>query len=374
MMLLQEWFMFGISLEDWLRALAVAAISFLIMDLLTRFVMRVMKRRMSVLHLITKRRLDEVIAGTLAGTKRFLLLLLSILIGLNTLNLPANVELRLSQLGIILIGIQIAIWLNRGINTWMEKVVDPEVDPELRNAATTTTMVFLLRIAVMFTVLLAVLANLGVNITAFVASLGIGGIAVAFALQAILSDLFASLSIGLDKPFEVGDFIVVDDLLGTVEYVGIRTTRLRSLSGEQLVRSNTELLKSPIRNYKRMSERRVLFNFGITHDTPVDKIAELSATVRKIIEDAPSTRYDRAHFVRIGPSSLEFEVVYYLLSREYSVYMDVQQHINLELMRACAERGIVFAHPTTTLHVPSEVHLSTRPNLADAARRKSANA
>ena len=117
MMLLQEWFMFGISLEDWLRALAVAAISFLIMDLLTRFVMRVMKRRMSVLHLITKRRLDEVIAGTLAGTKRFLLLLLSILIGLNTLNLPANVELRLSQLGIILIGIQIAIWLNRGINT-----------------------------------------------------------------------------------------------------------------------------------------------------------------------------------------------------------------------------------------------------------------
>ena len=313
MMLLQEWFMFGISLEDWLRALAVAAISFLIMDLLTRFVMRVMKRRMSVLHLITKRRLDEVIAGTLAGTKRFLLLLLSILIGLNTLNLPANVELRLSQLGIILIGIQIAIWLNRGINTWMEKVVDPEVDPELRNAATTTTMVFLLRIAVMFTVLLAVLANLGVNITAFVASLGIGGIAVAFALQAILSDLFASLSIGLDKPFEVGDFIVVDDLLGTVEYVGIRTTRLRSLSGEQLVRSNTELLKSPIRNYKRMSERRVLFNFGITHDTPVDKIAELSATVRKIIEDAPSTRYDRAHFVRIGPSSLEFEVVLSLI-------------------------------------------------------------
>lgn len=374
MMLLQDWFMFGISLENWLHALLATVLSYLVMDLLTRFVVRLVKRRMSVLHRITKHRIDEVIVHTLGGTKRFLLLLLAILIGLNTLTLPAALELRLSQAGIVIIGLQIAIWLNRGINMWMEKVVDPEVDPELRNGATTTTMVFLLRIAVMLTVLLAVLANLGVNITAFVASLGIGGIAIAFALQAILSDLFASLSIGLDKPFEVGDFIVVDDLLGTVEYVGIRTTRLRSLSGEQLVRSNTELLKSPIRNYKRMSERRVLFNFGITHDTPVDKIAELSATVRQIIEDASPTRFDRAHFVRIGPSSLEFEVVYYLLSREYSVYMDVQQHINLELMRACADRGIVFAHPTTTLHVPSEVHLSTRPHPVETPQRKQANA
>jgi len=373
-MLLQDWFMFGISLENWLHALLATVLSYLVMDLLTRFVVRLVKRRMSVLHRITKHRIDEVIVHTLGGTKRFLLLLLAILIGLNTLTLPAALELRLSQAGIVIIGLQIAIWLNRGINMWMEKVVDPEVDPELRNGATTTTMVFLLRIAVMLTVLLAVLANLGVNITAFVASLGIGGIAIAFALQAILSDLFASLSIGLDKPFEVGDFIVVDDLLGTVEYVGIRTTRLRSLSGEQLVRSNTELLKSPIRNYKRMSERRVLFNFGITHDTPVDKIAELSATVRQIIEDASPTRFDRAHFVRIGPSSLEFEVVYYLLSREYSVYMDVQQHINLELMRACADRGIVFAHPTTTLHVPSEVHLSTRPHPVETPQRKQANA
>ncbi|MNR82345.1 Small-conductance mechanosensitive channel [compost metagenome] len=373
MMLLQDWFMFGISLENWLHALLAAVLSYLLMDLLTRFVIRLVKRRMALLNRLTKRRVDEVIVHTLDGTKRFLLALLALLIGLNTLSLPAIVELRLSQAGIILLGLQIAIWLNRGINMWMEKLVDPEIDPELRNGATTTTMVFLLRIAVMLTVLLAVLANLGVNITAFVASLGIGGIAIAFALQAILSDLFASLSIGLDKPFEVGDFIVVDDLLGTVEYVGIRTTRLRSLSGEQLVRSNTELLKSPIRNYKRMSERRVLFNFGITHETPVDKIAELTATLRKIIEDASPTRFDRAHFVRIGPSSLEFEVVYYLLSREYSVYMDVQQHINLELMRACAERGIVFAHPTTTLHVPSEVQLSTRPNLKEVARRAPAN-
>jgi small-conductance mechanosensitive channel len=360
MKLLQDWFILGISLDNWLHALIAALLSYLLMDLGIRFVIRLVKRRMSVFNRLTKRRIDEVIVGTLAGTKRYLLFLLAILIGINTLTLPAAIELRLSQAGIVIIGIQVAIWLNRGINMWMEKLIDPEVDPDLRNRAITTTMVFLLRIAAMLTVLLTVLANLGVNITAFVASLGIGGIAIALALQTVLSDLFASLSIGLDKPFEVGDFIVVDDMLGTVEHIGIKTTRLRSLSGEQLIRSNTELLKSAIRNYKRMSERRVLFNFGITHQTPVEQIPELTEAIRKIIDDAAPTRFDRAHFVRVGPSSLEFEVVYYLLSREYNVYMDVQQHINLELMKACAERSIVFAHPTTTLHVasgaPSESH------------------
>jgi small-conductance mechanosensitive channel len=254
--------------------------------------------------------------------------------------------MRLSQALVIIVGIQAAIWLNRAINTWMEKVVDPNTDPALRNRATTTTMVFMLRLAVMLTVLLMVLANLGVNITAFVASLGIGGVAIALALQNILSDLFASLSIGLDKPFEIGDFIIVDDLMGTVEYIGVKTTRLRSLSGEQLIRSNTELLKSAIHNYKRMSERRVVFKFGITYQTPVEKVAELGAVVRDIILAQKPVRFDRAHFMNFGSNSLDFEVVYYVLSADYNVYMDIQQQINLEIMRACASRNIEFAYPT----------------------------
>jgi small-conductance mechanosensitive channel len=221
-----------------------------------------------------------------------------------------------AQAWVIIIGIQVAIWLNRAINAWMEKVIDPNTDPDLRNRATTTTMVFILRLAVLLVVLLMVLANLGINITAFVASLGIGGVAIALALQNILSDLFASLSIGLDKPFEIGDFIIVDDLMGTVEYIGVKTTRLRSLSGEQLIRSNTELLKSAIHNYKRMSERRVVFKFGIATKHRWNRSPSWAPSCVTIILAQKPVRFDRAHFMNFGDSSLDFEVVYYVLSSD----------------------------------------------------------
>lgn len=350
---IQDWLLLLAPLEGWIRALIVATLSYLVIDLVSRF----LTRRITALSQRTKGRVDDVIAAALAGTKSFLILLFAILIGLHTLDFSDKVELRLSQALVIVIGIQAAIWLNRAINTWMEKVVDPNTDPALRNRATTTTMVFMLRLAVMLTVLLTVLANLGINITAFVASLGIGGVAIALALQNILSDLFASLSIGLDKPFEIGDFIIVDDLMGTVEYIGVKTTRLRSLSGEQLIRSNTELLKSAIHNYKRMSERRVVFKFGITYDTPVEQVGQLGAVVRDIILAQNPVRFDRAHFMNFGPGSLDFEVVYYVLSSDYNIYMDIQQQINLEIMRACAARNIGFGFPTTITRIAGDSQL-----------------
>jgi len=274
--------------------------------------------------------------------------------------LPEKIDLRLSQLGVILVGIQIAIWFNAGISAWMRTVVNPETTPDLRNRATTTTIAFLIRLLVLVTIVLAVLANLGVNITAFVASLGIGGVAVALALQTVLGDLFASLSIAFDKPFEVGDFIIVDEvMLGTVEYIGIKTTRLRSLGGEQLVRSNAELLKSVIRNYKRMSERRVVFSFGIRYETPIEQVGALGSVMKDIITGIENTRFDRAHFQKFGPSSLDFEVVYIVLSSDFNVYMDIQQRINLALMQACSERDIHFARPTTIMHLGSEVKVAT---------------
>lgn len=343
----KDWLPAWAPVEGWLEALITAALCYLVLDLVSRF----LTRRITALSQRTASRVDDVIAAALAGTKSFLILLLSILIGLHTLVFSEKIETRLSQALVIVIGVQVAIWLNRAINAWMEKVLDPKTDPALRNRATTTTMMFLLRITVMLTVLLTVLANLGVNITAFVASLGIGGVAIALALQTILSDLFASLSIGLDKPFEVGDFIIVDDLMGTVEYIGVKTTRLRSLSGEQLIRSNAELLKSAIHNYKRMSERRVVFKFGITYETPVEQVGQLGGVVRDIIQAQNPVRFDRAHFMNFGASSLDFEVVYYVLSSDFNVYMDIQQNINLELMKACSSRNINFAYPTTVMHV-----------------------
>lgn len=357
---MHDWLLILAPVEEWLQAVLVAAVSYLLMSMASRF----LTRRITALSQHTKGRLDDVVAAALAETKTVLIFLLAILIGLHMLEFSDKVETRLSQALIIVIGLQVAIWLNRAISTWMEKVVDPNTDPALRNRATTTTMVFLLRITVMLTVLLTVLANLGINITAFVASLGIGGVAIALALQTILSDLFASLSIGLDKPFEVGDFIIVDDLMGTVEYIGVKTTRLRSLSGEQLIRSNTELLKSAIHNYKRMSERRVVFNFGIAYETPVEQVGQLGGIMRDIILSQSPVRFDRAHFMSFGESSLNFEVVYYVLNSDYNIYMDIQQNINLALMKVCEERAISFAHPITVMRLTAS-EMQLKPANAD---------
>jgi small-conductance mechanosensitive channel len=198
---------------------------------------------------------------------------------------------------------------------------------------------------------LSILANMGVNITAFVASLGVGGVAVALAVQNILSDLFASLAIGLDKPFVIGDFIIFGDVLGTVERVGLKTTHIRSLSGEQIVCGNTELLKNTIHNYKRMAERRVVFEFRVTYDTKADVVEKIPGIVKKAIAAESKARFDRAHFKGFGLSSLDFEVVYYVLDSSYNIYMDIQQSVNLYLMRELEAMDVSFAFPTMTLNL-----------------------
>jgi small-conductance mechanosensitive channel len=203
-------------------------------------------------------------------------------------------------------------------------------------------------------VLLLVLDNMGINITALVAGLGVGGIAVALAVQSILGDLFASLSIVLDKPFVVGDFLIIDDYMGSVEHVGLKTTRLRSLTGEQLVLSNTDLLSSRIRNYGRMQERRALFTLGVTYQTPRDKLRQIPEIIREAIEASEKTRFDRSHFKSYGAYSLDFETVYYVLEPDYALYMDIQQAVNLAIHERFEAEGIEFAFPTQTLFVERE--------------------
>jgi small-conductance mechanosensitive channel len=199
--------------------------------------------------------------------------------------------------------------------------------------------------------LLMALANLDVEIGPLLTGLGVGGIAVALAVQNILGDLFASLSIVLDKPFVIGDFIIVGDLMGTVEYVGLKTTRVRSLSGEQLVFANSDLLNARIRNFKRMHERRVVFTVGVTYQTPRAQLAEIPTMIREIVEGQEKARFDRAHFKGYGAFSIDFETVFYVLDPDYNLYMDVQQAINLALHERFEEHGIEFAYPTQTLFV-----------------------
>jgi small-conductance mechanosensitive channel len=208
---------------------------------------------------------------------------------------------------------------------------------------------FIVNGAIWAFVVLLTLDNLGIDITALVAGLGIGGIAVALAVQNIFGDLFASLSITLDRPFVVGDFLIVGDVLGTVETIGIKSTRLRSLSGEQIVMPNADLLGSRVRNYGRMLERRVVFATSVTYETPLEKLERIPKLIREIIEAQADARFDRSHFAKHGAASLDFETVYYVLSPDYNRYMDLQQAINLRLHRQFASLGIEFAYPTQKL-------------------------
>ncbi|MCF2970728.1 mechanosensitive ion channel family protein [Synechococcus sp. Nb3U1] len=198
---------------------------------------------------------------------------------------------------------------------------------------------------------LFLLDNLGFDVAALVASLGIGGIAIALAAQGVLQDLFSYFSILMDRPFEIGDFVILGDFMGSVEYIGIKTTRLRSLSGEQIIIANTDMTGSRIRNYKRMQRRRVVFGFSVAYKTPSEKLQEIPQLVKQIIDAEANAQFDRAHFAAYGDFSLNYEVVYYVLSPDFNLYMDVQERINLALKQAFQERGIEFAYPTQLLYL-----------------------
>jgi small-conductance mechanosensitive channel len=224
-------------------------------------------------------------------------------------------------------------------------------------------------------VLLLTLDNLGVNITALVAGLGIGGVAVALALQNVLGDLFASLSIALDRPFVVGDFLAVDTFLGSVEYIGIKTTRLRSLDGEQIILSNSDILKSRVRNYGRMVERRVQFATRVSYEVSVELIEKIPGLIRDAIEAQQSTRFDRSHFLRHGDAALEFETVYFVTTADYNRFMDIQQAINLRIHRKFEELGVSFAMPTQKLLFAPRPQAERSPEASEngARRRNAAN-
>ena len=199
--------------------------------------------------------------------------------------------------------------------------------------------------------ILFILDNLGFQISTIIAGLGIGGIAIALAAQAVLGDLFSYFVIYFDKPFELGDFIIFDDKFGVIEKIGIKTTKIRALSGELLVTSNSYLTNNRIHNYKQMHRRRVVFKFGVVYQTPAEQLEKIPKLVKEIIEGIDNTTFDRAHFFKYGDFSLDFEVVYYVGSSDYIIYMDIQQDINLKLYRAFEEMGVEFAYPTQTLYM-----------------------
>jgi small-conductance mechanosensitive channel len=340
----------GNPLRTWFVALLTAialTIAFLVIKriFLSRFLPFTRK---------TKTGYDDLLVAVLSRTKMFLLSILAIYAGSLLLQFPEIVRTWLTRTALVVLLIQVAIWGNALITSSIQQYEEKHLEEGAARVTTLRAASFLIKLVLFSVIILLALDNLGVKITTLIASLGVGSIAVALSVQNILADLFASLSIALDQPFVIGDFIIVDDYLGTVENIGLKTTRVRSLSGEQLIFANNDLLTSRIRNYKRMGERRVLFAFGVTYQTTYEQLKKIPAMVKATIEAHDNTRFDRAHFKAFGDSALNFEIVYYMLTPDYNEYMDIQQSINLSLVQQFEQDGIEFAYPTQTLFLKKE--------------------
>lgn len=358
---------FGLSVTSLALAAATAFISYLVMRMALRFVVK----RMTQIATHTVNRIDDTLIEVLSSTNRWLMLLAALLIGLGMLDLSTRWNSRLAQLWFVAVALQFGLWLTRSISIGLTRYQEHHTRAGVTQAsASATLMSWALRTVLWAVVLLAVLSNLGINITAFVASLGVGGIAVALAVQNILGDLFASLSIAVDKPFEVGDFIGIDSFVGTVQFIGLKTTRIRSLNGEQIIISNTDLLKQVVKNFKRMEERRIVFKFGVTYDTTPEQAEAISGVVKRLVESNDKLRFDRAHFVGFGESSLDYEVVYIVTEPNYNLYMDAQQTLNLQLMRALSEMGVGFAFPSRTVYLASSGETGAKTDAITPALRK----
>lgn len=343
-------------LQHWLIAVGIAAGLWMLLGLIKRLLIR----RIGRVAASTETGLDDLLVELLKATKGWFMLIAGLFAGSLYLSLPGELERIVRSVAFIALLVQAGVWIGLVIQSSLERYRKRQLARDPSSVTTLNAIGFLSKIVLWSLILLVALDNLGVNVTALIAGLGVGGIAVALAVQNILGDLFASLSIVLDKPFSVGDFLIIDDFLGSVEHVGLKTTRMRSLSGEQLVFSNSDLLGSRIRNYGRMFERRVVFSIGVTYQTPREKLKKIPQIIKTAVEAQERTRFDRSHFKEYGNFSLNFETVYYVLVPDYNAYMDIQQAINLHIHEQFENEEIEFAYPTQTLFVQP---LDTRPAL-----------
>lgn len=339
----------GNSLLRWLVACALFLAVLLVLLTARRIVRGYYKRLQATAHT----EVLELPLQVLTRTALPFFIVVALFAAAQSLVLPPTAVRILNSAITIALFWQAGAWAVAAVKIWLDRKRQRSLATDRAAVGSLGIIGFILNLVIWGLVVLLTLDNLGVNITALVAGLGIGGIAVALAVQNVLGDLFASLSITLDRPFVVGDFLIVGDFLGSVEYIGIKSTRLRSLSGEQIVISNSDLLGSRVRNYGRMNERRVVFQTRLSYDTPLELVERIPGMIREIIEAQANTRFDRSHFAMHGVSSLEFETVYYVLSPDYNRYMDIQQAINLRLHRTLAALGVEFALPTQTLLIPA---------------------
>jgi small-conductance mechanosensitive channel len=338
----------GNSLQAWLTASLTAAILFVVL-MVVRWLL---VSRLGAVAARTINQIDDMVVALIRETRAWVLLVLAIDVGVAPLKLPPRVELYLSPVAKLVLLWQAAVWGAGAIGFWVKHHLEHRAGTGDRagiamiNAMGVGAKV-ILWILVMITALKSVFA---IEITPLITGLGVSGIAVALAVQNILGDLLAALAIVFDKPFDVGDAIGVDTITGTVEHIGLKTTRIRSVTGEQIIIGNGDLLKSRLRNFRRMYQRRVLFNLDVTFDTPSEALAKLPTIIEQIVSAQSPVKFDRCHVSSFSESAIRIETVYYVLDPDYKKYMDVQQAINLEVLRRFAAEQVRFAFPSRTVY------------------------
>jgi len=337
---------FGNSLWNYLIALAILLLSLVFVRVVIRMVIRHLKRFAEK----TTTTIDDLFVTILERIVLPVLYISCFYLSLQTLKLPSAMDgaINVIELAVVTLFSARIVILSFGysLNMYLTK---KQEDPTLVRSL--EGMLNVVKFLIWSLALVIFLDNIGFKVTTMIAGLGIGGIAVAIAAQALLKDFFSYFSIVFDRPFKLGDFIIVGDFMGTVEYIGIKTTRLRSLGGEQVIFSNTDLTDSRVRNYKRMEKRRVVFSLGVTYQTSLSQLKEIPKVIEKVIKDTKDTAFDRAHFFSYGDFSLIFEVVYFVSSPDYNKYMDIQQEINFAIKEEFERRNIEFAYPTQMLYV-----------------------
>jgi small-conductance mechanosensitive channel len=360
---------FGNSLWQWTIAGAIALGAMLVL----LFVRSVVRGQYERLAKTPHKELIELPLQVVSRTTTLFILIASLFAGLQAVVLPP----KLAALSVTIFTIaafwQAGLWATTFVLASLER----RAEATDRAAIGTLGIIgFIARVTIWAFVLLLTLDNVGVEIKPLLAGLGIGGVAVALALQNVLGDLFASLSITLDRPFVVGDALAVDDFSGTVEYIGVKSTRLRSLSGEQIIMPNSNLMSSRMRNHSRLRERRVVLTISVSLDTPPAKLSKVPALIRSLIEEQKDTRFDRAHLAKIAPSSFDFEAVYIVTTPDYTRHMDIQQAVILNLLQAFERDDITIAFPRQrlTLDAPHTIESElVDPKMPAAAHEAAAN-
>ncbi len=328
---------------------------FIALSVIFKVILMAVVNRLKVLSKKTDTDIDDVIIEAVSGVRAWVYTLVSLYVALQLFTLPTLVDKGVSALVYFAVAwqvIEIALcFVSYGVGRFVEKDEDGDgvVDPNSANAS--NLIVLIARIILWALGGLFVLSNLGIEVTSLIAGLGIGGVAIAFALQGILSDLFASFSLYFDRPFRVGDHIVIGTDSGTVEKIGVKTTRIRTMQGEELVVSNAELTTTRVQNFKKLERRRSVMQFGVTYETPRDQLKAIPGYVKQVFDSIEDTTLDRVHFASFGDSALNYEVAYYVESDQYSTFMDKQQQFSFALIDKFAELGIEFAYPTQTVFV-----------------------